>query len=234
MKRIDELMGTAVRGGEMPTSHQSKQWQGSFEQREDPNRRSIKFWQEMMGLYSDRWQAKNGRAPSSRWNQAITALTDQQLQGVVDQCITRCCEGNTFAPDLAEFMAMASESAGNPFGLEVADVMSEFSRYNRNRLCYSCAETFPWRQPVLFWIVCDLRREMYQRNLSEMEVEKRADVHLKAWAEKIRQGETVPEPKPLLSEKPVAAARNTSGDGHAAAMRMLDRIKSRNASGVPK
>lgn len=71
-----------------------------------------------------------------------------------------------------------------------------------------------------------MRSEMLQRNLSEVELEKRAAHHLKTWAQKVSEGQTVPEPRPLLSEKPRAKATSGSGEGHAAAMAMLRKIRS--------
>ncbi|MBN1085773.1 replication protein [Erwinia aphidicola] len=125
-------------------------------------------------------------------------------------------------------MAIASKSISNHFGLEVQDVMDEFRRYCRDRYLHSCAETFPWRQPVLYWICCDMRSEMNQRNLTTPELEKRAAHHLKTWAQKVDRGEAVPVPVPLLSEKPRAKAQSGPGPGHAAAMAMLSRIRSKN------
>ncbi|WP_189388983.1 replication protein P [Buttiauxella sp. B2] len=158
----------------------------------------------------------------------ISALTDEQLQVAVNACVQRCCDGNAFAPDLAEFMAIVSQSVTNPFGLSAEDVMIEFNRYCKKRYQYSCPETFPWSQPVLYWICCVMRREMLQNNLNEMALEKRAAVHLKAWGEKVKSGEKIPKPKPLLSEKPTAP-RMTGDYGHKTAMEMLAKLRSVNS-----
>ncbi|MCR0998681.1 replication protein P [Serratia rubidaea] len=179
----------------------------------------------MMEIYSDRWTAKNGRAPSLLWKQAITALTDKQIQQAIAACVQRCWDGNSYAPDLADFMSIVSHSSANAFGITAEDVMDEFRKYNRDRCLHSCPETYPWKQDVLYWIVCDLRREMIQKNLSEIELERRASKHLKRWAEKIQAGGTVPKPVPLLSEKASNARRGTPGAGHSAAMEMLARLR---------
>lgn len=225
MKPISELMGTVVRGEEMQSRTPSQQWQNNYAVPEEVNQRSAIFWQEMTGIYSDKWKAKNGRAPSLRWNQVITSLTNEQLQAAVDACVQRCCEGNQFAPDLAEFMGIVSQSVTNPFGLSAEDVMVEFDRYCKTRYQHSCAETFPWRQPVLYHICCKLRSEMLQGNLSGMALEKRAVVHLKAWGEKVKSGQLVPAPKPLLSEKPTGPRKAGDGYGHAAAMALLAKMR---------
>lgn len=139
-------------------------------------------------------------------------------------------EGNRFAPDLADFLTYVNVSNRNGFDLDVPAVMAEFHRYCRDRHQHSCPETFPWKQPVLYWICCDMRSEMLQRNLSEVELEKRAAHHLKTWAQKVSEGQTVPEPRPLLSEKPRAKAMSGSGEGHASAMAMLSRIRANKSN----
>lgn len=153
------------------------------------------------------------------------SLNDEQLQAAVDACVKRCCDGNQFAPDLAEFMGIVSQGVTNPFGLSAEDVMVEFKRYCKTRYQYSCAETFPWRQPVLYWICCDMRSEMLQSNLNDMALEKRATVHLKAWGDKVKSGLKVPEPKPLLSEKASGKRSWDGGYGHQQAMAMLAKIR---------
>lgn len=155
----------------------------------------------------------------------ILSLTDKQLQAAVNACIKRCCEGNAYAPDLSEFMSIVSQSVTNPFGLRPEDVMVEFKRYCKTRYQFSCAETFPWRQPVLYWICCDMRAEMVQGNLNDIELEKRAVEHLKVWGEKVRNGQQVPEPKPLLSEKPMPRRNAGDGLGHASAMAILEKLR---------
>lgn len=41
----------------------------------------------------------------------------------------RCRAGETWPPDLAEFVALISESGANPFGLTVDAVMEEYRRW---------------------------------------------------------------------------------------------------------
>lgn len=157
------------------------------------------------------------------------SLTDEQLQAAVDACVQRCCEGNQFAPDLAEFMGIVSQRVTNPFGLSVEDVMVEFKRYCKTRYQFSCAEMFPWRQPVLYYICCDMRAEMLQGNLNDTALEKRAAVHLKTWGEKVRNGQAVPVPRPLLSEKPTPPRKTGDGYGHASAMAILAKMRGANS-----
>ena len=134
-------------------------------------------------------------------------------------------EGNQFAPDLADFLAYVSKTCRNGLGVNVDDVMREFNGYCKNRYQYSCAETYPWRHPVMYWICCDLRSEMIQRNLSTPEVERLAKKKLASWVTRHEAGEVIPMPKPLLSEKPRAKAKGVPGEGHAAAMSLLAKMR---------
>lgn len=226
MKQVSDLMGQLDIGAGMPPKGYTPHSQNSCDQTDLAKARYAKFWMRMMEIYSDRWTAKNGRAPSLLWKQAITALTDQQIQQAIAACVQRCWDGNSYAPDLADFMAIVSQVSANAFGLTAEDVMDEFRKYNRDKYRHSCAETYPWRHDVLYWIVCDLRREMIQKDLNDVELEKRAGKHLKRWAEKVKAGETIPKPVPLLSEKASEIKRGAPGAGHSAAMEMLARLRS--------
>ncbi len=73
--------------------------------------------------------------------------------------------------------------------------MGEFHRYAKEKsLQPGGPEQFPWRHPVMYWIVCDTRRAMYQRQLSEIEVEKHARKLLDEWASKVAAGHQIPDP----------------------------------------
>lgn len=229
MKRAEELARDVV--SKATQSKQYTQQQPGCESNTELQavERTIRIWDRMVELYSDKWTRRNGLTPPSLWINAIGKLSDSQVKSAIGECMRQCLvEGNRFAPDLSDFLTYVSMSNRNGFGLEVQDVMDEFRRYCRDRYLHSCAETFPWRQPVLYWICCDMRSEMNQRNLTTPELEKRAAHHLKTWAQKVDRGEAVPIPVPLLSEKPRAKAQSGPGPGHVAAMAMLSRIRSKN------
>ncbi|MFV8851576.1 replication protein P [Serratia fonticola] len=225
MKQVSDLMGQLDIGAVMQPKACSQHSQTSYAQTDAAKVRYAKFWMRMMEIYSDRWTAKNGRAPSLLWKQAITALTEQQVDQAITACVQRCWDGNSYAPDLAEFMSIVSQSTAKALGMTADDVMEEFKKYNKDRYLHSCAETYPWRHDVLYWIVCDLRREMIQKNLNDAELERQAEKHLKRWAEKVKAGEQIPKPVPLLSEDVSKRGKGTPGAGHSAAMAMLARLK---------
>ncbi|ELW3835253.1 hypothetical protein QMH12_000312 [Salmonella enterica] len=58
-------------------------------------------------------------------------MTERQIRLICQQCIERCRAGQTWPPDLAEFISLVSESGANAFGLTADAVMAEY-RHWRN------------------------------------------------------------------------------------------------------
>ena len=120
-----------------------------------------------------------------------------------------------FWPSPGQFIKWCKDSK-TVLGLDIDDVMTEFHRYARERGMHSGGpERFPWRHKALYWIVCDTRRQMYQRQLSEAEVEKFAAKKLDEWARKVSAGDKIPDPVASIeSKKEVFQASHnvTAGD----------------------
>ena len=99
-----------------------------------------------------------------------------------------------FWPSPGQFIKWCKDSK-MVLGVSIEDVMGEFHRYAKEKsLQPGGPERFPWRHPVMYWIVCDTRRAMYQRQLSEAETEKYASKKLEEWALKVAGGEKIPSP----------------------------------------
>ena len=99
-----------------------------------------------------------------------------------------------FWPSPGQFIKWCKDS-GTVLGVTLVDVMNEFHRYSREKgLHTGGAERFPWSHPVMYWVVTDTRRAMYQRQLSEAETEKYAAKKLEDWALKVAAGEQIPSP----------------------------------------
>lgn len=106
-----------------------------------------------------------------------------------------------FWPSPGKFISWCKDSSV-VLGVTVQDVMTEFHRYSREKgLHTGGAERFPWSKPIMYWIVCDTRRAMYQRQLSEAEVEKFAAKQLDEWSKKVASGHSVPDPVASLEVK---------------------------------
>ncbi len=161
------------------------------------------LWEMMGEMYSDRWVAKNGTMPSLTWKAAIGGLSEQQLSGVMDACISRCVAGNSWPPDLAEFISMVSSVAAehNVLGISMQELSQEFRWYCQERGMYESAELFPWTHPVMYWICTDVRQRMIQYRMTEAEVEKDLKQQLEKWCQKTSGGVQVPKPVMRLEDK---------------------------------
>lgn len=104
-------------------------------------------------------------------------------------------------PSPGQFVSWCKDSA-TVLGVSLEDVMNEFRRYNRDKGQYTTPEAFDWKKPIMYWLVTDARRAMYQRCLSESEVENYLTRKLGEWSKKIAAGEQVPDPVKTL-DKPI-------------------------------
>lgn len=112
----------------------------------------------------------------------------------------RACNSD-FWPSPGKFIGWCKDSSV-VLGVTIDDVMAEFQRYNRDKGLHTGGpERFPWMKPVLYWIVCDTRRAMYQRQMSESEVEKYAARQLDDWAKRVAAGELIPDPVASIENK---------------------------------
>ncbi|SRY48537.1 putative phage replication protein [Escherichia coli] len=120
---------------------------------------------------------------------ASVAETDGQ---VCRQCMDRCRAGETWPPDLAEFVALISESGANPFGLTVDNVMEEYRRWRNESWRYDGSDKYPWSQPVLYHICLEMRAKGIERQMTEGELKRLAERQLAKWAKHVGDGFSVP------------------------------------------
>ncbi|MBT1896943.1 replication protein [Enterobacter hormaechei] len=121
-----------------------------------------------------------------------------------------------FWPSPGQFIKWCKDSK-MVLGVSIEDVMGEFHRYAKEKsLQPGGPERFPWRHPVMYWIVCDTRRAMYQRQLSEIEVEKHARKLLEEWAAKVAAGHQIPDPVLSIQAKPepIQTPSDTGGSAY--------------------
>lgn len=99
-----------------------------------------------------------------------------------------------FWPSPGQFIRWCKDCS-TVLGVTLEETMEEFKRYNRDAgLHFGGPEKFPWKKPIFYWVVCEARRQMYQKQLSESEVEKVVGKKLQEWAEKVSSGELIPNP----------------------------------------
>lgn len=107
-----------------------------------------------------------------------------------------------YLPSPGQFVSWCKAGAAQAMGLpSIDDVMSEFSKYNGNCDRYESPELFPWSHPVMYWVVLDMRKAMYQYNQTITETEKTAKNLLSKWAKKLATGGIIPTPVVQITDK---------------------------------
>lgn len=118
----------------------------------------------------------------------------------------RCRAGETWPPDLAEFVALISESRANPFGLTVDAVMEEYRHWRNESWRYDGGDKYPWSQPVLYHICLEMRSKGIESQMTEGELKRLAERQLTKWAKHVGNGLSVPPVRRQL-----AAPKRPSG-----------------------
>ncbi|QIU89342.1 replication protein [Yokenella regensburgei] len=160
-------------------------------------------------IYSNRWPSKNGAAPSDLWIAQIGSLTKDQLTSVCKAMVSRCAAGNSWPPDLAEFVTLVADNCGNALGLKVQDVMAEYWRWRKESYRFDSTEQyFIDREchPVLYQICTEMRRRGVERQMTNSELEALAGSQLAKWEKHKSEGYPIPAIK-----KQIAAPRHPSG-----------------------
>ncbi|CAG9417969.1 replication protein P [Providencia alcalifaciens] len=137
------------------------------------------------------------------WKQALSTLSDQQLDGLFKFCIDRCMNGNPWPPELSDVIVALSDDSvkQNPFGIPFDVMLTDWKRYCRDRGMYDSAEMYPYRHHVQYWIFTDIRRKMIDLRMTEPEVEKALKKSLLEWSEKVAAGGKIPKPTLRLADK---------------------------------
>lgn len=164
------------------------------------------FWEMAGEIYSRRWTDKNGSAPSDLWIAQIMNLTSDQMTSICSAMVARCAAGNSWPPDLAEFVTLVADNCGNALGLRVQDVMDEYQRWRTETYRYDSSELFPWRHPVLYQICTEMRRTGVERQMTTRELEMLAADQLVKWEKHVAAGMPIPAVR-----KQIAAPRHPSG-----------------------
>ncbi|HFK1201465.1 TPA: replication protein P [Klebsiella aerogenes] len=178
-------------------------------------------------IYSNRWTQKNGAEPSDMWMAKIGAMNEAQITRVCQQCIERCASGNSWPPDLAEFVSLVSASGANPFNLTTEVVMDEYKRWRNESYRYSDSDRYPWKQDVLYHICIEMRRSGVERSLTEGELKKLAGKLLMKWTKHVANGFSIPPIRRQLE-----APRHPSGP--TPAQLLMEEYKRRKAAGLTK
>lgn len=161
------------------------------------------------------------------WPTMQTRLTTPEAQAVFSMEIAKILATAKVTPNQIEYAARTAPlrkfypypvprdwlelcEEFNTGGLPDTDaVMACFNKYSADRMLYDSPAKYPWPHPVMHWIVLDMRTAMKNRNLSETDLFKLAQKHLKRWSERVADGETIPIPVAQLPDmrRPPAPSR---------------------------
>lgn len=105
-------------------------------------------------------------------------------------------------PSPGQFVAWCREGSLRLAGLPSDDELVEIVRhYCRERGFLAAPEAYSWKHPAHYWMVTALYGDMRANNWTEKELLEGARRELTVMAERIRNGESIPEPVLVLEEK---------------------------------
>ena len=99
MKRVDQINVSK-------TDYQQHNEDFNRQDSNEIQRKADYLWDLMTELYTSKWESKNGLVASSIWLEAIASLSNEQLRKGVNKCKERIFNGDAWAPDLADFLAL--------------------------------------------------------------------------------------------------------------------------------
>ncbi|WP_373225195.1 replication protein P [Enterobacter cloacae complex sp. ESBL7] len=147
------------------------------------------------------------------------------MTSVCNAMVARCAEGNSWPPDLAEFVTLVADCSGGRLGLKVEDVMTEFWRWRRLSFRYHSSESYPWKHPVLYQICTEMRRTGVERQMTTPELEGLAARQLVKWEKHVAGGGKIP-----LVRKQLEAPRHPTGPTPAQVLQ--EEYRRRKAAGL--
>ncbi|WP_080160666.1 replication protein P [Salmonella enterica] len=142
------------------------------------------------------------------------------MTSVCNAMVARCAAGNSWPPDLAEFVTLVADCDGGALGLKTADVMGEYKRWRNEAYRYDSSEQFP-----LYQICTELRRTGVERQMTEKELEVLAAKELAKWEARVESGMPIPPVR-----KQIAAPRHPAGP--TPAQLLIEKYKARKAAGL--
>lgn len=119
-------------------------------------------------------------------------MSGEHLSAVCCALAERCAAGNSWPPDLAEFITLAAECAGGSFGFTAARVIAEYTNWRNSTWRYSSSADYPWPHPVMYHICLELRCQCTECRLTLAELKKLAGTLLSGWEKKVANGFSVP------------------------------------------
>ncbi len=106
-----------------------------------------------------------------------------------------------FWPSCGKFIGWCREGMMQVMGVpSVCEVMAEMKRYSNMEWRYPSVEAFPWKSPIMYWIVPEARRRMNQYNLSDKDVQESIKKQLVNYYNRLQEGKPIPPIKQLIGQ----------------------------------
>lgn len=125
-------------------------------------------------------------------------------------------------PSPGQFVAWCREGSMRVAGMPTDDeLVAMVHRYSRERGYLAAPENFPWEHPAHYWMVTKLYSDMRSRGWTDSELLAAARKELSAMCDRIRNGEIIPVPVPVLPHKPPPPLSREEG------LRRIEEIRKR-------
>lgn len=115
-----------------------------------------------------------------------------------------------FLPSPGQFIKWCQEGSSS-LGVSVADVMTEYWKWQKLVFRYTSSEKYPWTKDVLYHICIELRHRSTEGQLSRQELEREAVKILDMWEKRVLSGKPVPPVRRALAA-PVAPTGPTPAE----------------------
>ena len=114
-----------------------------------------------------------------------------------------------FWPSPGQFIDWCREGELEQAGLpSVAELLAMVRTYCARRGLYASPTDYPWQHPAHYWLVTGLYSGMRLNGWTEQELAVQAKVELGKMAKRIGNGETIPDPVPMIEQpKPQPVSR---------------------------
>ncbi|EOV9008788.1 replication protein P [Cronobacter malonaticus] len=108
---------------------------------------------------------------------------------------------SSFWPSPGQFIDWCREGEFEQAGLPaVAELLAMVHTYCARRGLYASPTDYPWRHPAHYWLVTGLYSCMRLNGWTEQELTVQAKVELGKMAKRIANGETIPDPVPMIEQ----------------------------------
>jgi hypothetical protein len=133
--------------------------------------------------------------------------------------------GSPFWPSPGQFIRWCKDGESGAAGLPDENALYDMvMRYSARRGLYNSPEAYPWQENTHYWMVTSLYSQMRAKCLSESELHGKCRIELSKMAKRIKAGECIQPPRPLVEKLYVPVSADTAL-GHIMRMKAMLKAK---------